>query len=193
MTERPTPETLAGLRAHVAARAPMWSRIEDALVEIDALTKERDGALALAAELGALREAVRTVLDAVARIPWGDIQRGGGTSSIESLQGSTGRLRALLASPSTAVAERDARLVAEGAAATALLMRELICERVYRERANWNADHPNKAMRIRKITPESVVAHATSAVLTMDGDALKAHAATVLDLIEAASLAKETP
>lgn len=71
----------------------------------------------------------------------------------------------------------------EGAA---LLMREVLCERIYRERAAWNADHPNSSLRIREITPELLMPHMDRKILSMDKDGLKAEAARVLDLIEAA-------
>lgn len=73
--------------------------------------------------------------------------------------------------------------------ATALLMREVLCEQVYRLRhdlADGWTDHVCKTLKMREITPDDIVVHAVAhsqAILDMSGDDLKKHASHVLDVI----------
>lgn len=76
------------------------------------------------------------------------------------------------------------------AIATALLMRELVCEQIYRERANWDPEHPNRALGIRSILPEEVIPFAREHQVTLlavriDTMRMKEIAAEVLDQIVA--------
>lgn len=65
--------------------------------------------------------------------------------------------------------------------AVAMMMRELICEQVYRERANWNTEHPNKALGVRTITPEEVISVTKDQYLKYNKDEWKSLASAVLD------------
>ncbi len=69
------------------------------------------------------------------------------------------------------------------AEAVALLMREVVCEQVFRNRANWNPEHPNRALAIRDIDPGELVQHVSPRLFSMTTDQLKAEAARVLDLL----------
>jgi hypothetical protein len=67
--------------------------------------------------------------------------------------------------------------------AAALLMRELICEKIYRERDKWTAVHPCRALGVRTL-PFDVSDYITNDLLTLDAPRLRAYAAEVLDLLE---------
>lgn len=69
------------------------------------------------------------------------------------------------------------------ALATALLMRELVCEQVYRGRARWDAEHPCRALGLRDITPEEVLPFAKVGMLTWTNEERRKNAAFVLDSI----------
>jgi hypothetical protein len=76
----------------------------------------------------------------------------------------------------------------------ALLMREVVCEQVYRHRAAFDAEHPCRSLHIREITPEEIVDAVTvrvghfGYVLALDKDGLKMLGAIVLDEIIARRL-----
>lgn len=70
--------------------------------------------------------------------------------------------------------------------AVALITREVICEVIYRNRADWHPDHPNKALRIRDIPLDRILRVAfhlpvEKPVAEMSKDELKAYAAWLLD------------
>src|SRR5262249_1854676 len=67
--------------------------------------------------------------------------------------------------------------------AVALIMREVICEQIYREREHWNPHHPNRSLGIRSITPEEILPYARNVYLKLDKEQLRAQASEILDLI----------
>jgi hypothetical protein len=84
------------------------------------------------------------------------------------------------------VSDPIANAIFEGAiVASALLMREVVCEQIYRQRAAWSPDHPNKALGVRSIDPAALIPYVRPHLLGMTPDELKAEAARVLDLITA--------
>jgi hypothetical protein len=67
--------------------------------------------------------------------------------------------------------------------ASALLMREVLCEQVWRSRHLWDVNHPARALGMRMIDPEEILDHVEESILGLGSDALKALAAHVLDAI----------
>lgn len=69
--------------------------------------------------------------------------------------------------------------------ALVLLTREVLCEAIYRRRGDWNADHPNRALRLRDIDLSVVIQHVGEQhVLMMEKESLRAFAASLLDEVE---------
>ncbi len=69
--------------------------------------------------------------------------------------------------------------------AAALLMRELICEQIFRERAKWDPDHPSRALGIRTIEPRELLPYVCVSHLILASHQRKAEAAWILDQIVA--------
>jgi len=78
----------------------------------------------------------------------------------------------------------DAVRRSELAEATALLTREVLCEKIYRERAKWNAEHPNRSLGIRDVNLEAVIDVVDTRILKLSKKQVRALAATVLDAVE---------
>lgn len=73
--------------------------------------------------------------------------------------------------------------------ACAVLMREAICERIFRARDRWNADHPCRALGVREIPWETITWHVSrvgaDAIVDMDKTAIRALAASIMDEVDA--------
>lgn len=67
--------------------------------------------------------------------------------------------------------------------AAALLMREVVCELVYRNRAQWDAEHPNRALGVRTIDAALVATHSHSGLVDLEASELRGEASRVLDRI----------
>jgi len=70
-----------------------------------------------------------------------------------------------------------------------VITREVICEQIYRQRSNWNADHPNRALQIREIPLDRLfIAMLRVSVKKqpdeMSKEELRAYAALLLDEVE---------
>ena len=65
-----------------------------------------------------------------------------------------------------------------------LLMREVLCEQIYQQRANWSAEHPNRSLGIRLISPASLDAHIVPLIGSLSPTALREYAAAVLALVK---------
>lgn len=74
-----------------------------------------------------------------------------------------------------------ASLGARRLAASALLMREVVCERIYRRRDEWDHEHPNFSLGVREIRPGDIAAAAVGAVVDLPASSLKDLAAEILD------------
>jgi len=74
--------------------------------------------------------------------------------------------------------------LSEIASATALLTREVLCEKIYRERAKWDGEHPNRSLGIRDIDLEAVIDVVDTRVLLLSKKQLRTLAATVLDAVD---------
>jgi hypothetical protein len=68
--------------------------------------------------------------------------------------------------------------------AAALLMREVICEKIYRERDKWDAEHPNRALGVRSFWPRDLMPFVVTKLLRLDKEQLRSYAAAVLDMLE---------
>jgi len=68
--------------------------------------------------------------------------------------------------------------------AAALLMREVLCEKIYREREKWDPEHPNMALGVRSILPRDLMPFVGTHLLRLSPDSMKLYAAKVLDLLE---------
>lgn len=65
--------------------------------------------------------------------------------------------------------------------AALILGREVACELVYRNRASWDPEHPNRALRTRSIEVGRLTKHVIPDLLWQDSDNLKTYAASVVD------------
>jgi len=66
-------------------------------------------------------------------------------------------------------------------AASALLMREVVCEQIYRSRSKWNESHPNRALGVRSIHPDAIADAADMRLMLVPSAEIKALAALMLD------------
>lgn len=65
--------------------------------------------------------------------------------------------------------------------AAALLMREVVCEQVYRQRAAWDVEHPNNSLGVRTIHPHDIARAVVVDVVDLPSKQLRALAAAILN------------
>lgn len=132
-------------------------------------------------------DAVRTAWECAAGAAAGTVQ----AEMALSISGMTEQLNARIdeLDAQLAIARELASERLTIAAGAALLMREVICEKIYRERARWDAEHPNRALGIRHVPAVPIAAQrSAAAALGMDSAALRLEAARILDELDATNI-----
>jgi hypothetical protein len=108
-------------------------------------------------------------------------------ASAEILGISDENLGLMLEGPRSEIAKLEASLAPLRARAIALFVREVACELLYRNRARWDAEHPNRALGMREpcMHPDRLAAAADTAILWLGKQELREEAAAYLDQCDA--------
>lgn len=77
--------------------------------------------------------------------------------------------------------------------AGALLMREIICEVIFRRRCAWDPEHPNRSIGIRNIKPDGISRWVHLGIFHMSSAELRSYAARVLDEFDPDGAATSQP